>query len=113
ETVGLPQLVEQAQSALSGGDAQGAAATLRDAVKIDPGNAALWLRLARALNAVKPDNDAETVHREANSAAIGAYRLTRSAAERADSLAALAATLDRRDLYRPALSAYEASLALV
>src|SRR5690606_12841445 len=40
-------------------------------------------------------------------------RLTRGTNIRAQSLALLARGLDKRDLYRPALSSYEASLALV
>src|SRR5690606_9191203 len=47
------------------------------------------------------------------SAAFNGYKLLRTAAARAEILAVLAAGLDRRDLYRPALQAYEASLALV
>ncbi|TIV63809.1 MAG: hypothetical protein E5V93_25825, partial [Mesorhizobium sp.] len=49
----------------------------------------------------------------ATSAAFNAYKLVRTAKTRAEALALLGAGLDKRDLYRPSLQAYEASLALV
>ena len=54
-----------------------------------------------------------TLQRDATSAAFNAYQLLRTAPTRAEALAVIAVGLDRRDLFRPALQAYEASLALV
>ena len=65
--------------------------------------------------AVQGINSQETasLQSDATSAAYNAYLLLRTASTRADALAAIAVGLDRRDLFRPSLNAYEASLALV
>ncbi|WP_292475850.1 alpha-2-macroglobulin, partial [Mesorhizobium sp.] len=54
-----------------------------------------------------------TLPANVTSAAFNAYKLVRTAKTRAEALALLAAGLDKRDLFRPAIQAYEASLALV
>ena len=97
------------------GDARTAMNSYTAAVVISPDDGALWLALARAMLAVQPANGDETglFQRDATSAAWNAYQLSRTAAARADALAVIAVGLDRRDLFRPALQAYEASLALV
>src|SRR5690606_32281837 len=51
--------------------------------------------------------------RDGTSAALNANGLARTASLRAESLAAIGQALDRRDVSRAALQAYEASLALV
>ncbi|MGE0503488.1 MAG: alpha-2-macroglobulin family protein [Rhizobiaceae bacterium] len=113
--VGLAALVEAADRASLAGDPRTAVLNLKSAVAILPDDHALWIRLSRALNNVPPLNSQEAalITGEVSSTAYNGYLLTRTAAGRADALAALAVALDRRDMFRPALSAYEASLALV
>ncbi|HWK65935.1 MAG TPA: MG2 domain-containing protein [Rhizobiaceae bacterium] len=112
---GLAALEGAAEQAQRNGDPREAVAKLRAALAIDPADIALWNRLARAALDVSPSNDAEKAERQrdATAAAYTAYLLSRTAAARADALATLAIGLDRRDLARPALQAYETSLSLV
>nr|WP_245419731.1 alpha-2-macroglobulin family protein [Phyllobacterium salinisoli] len=84
------------------------------ALSKSPDDGALWLELARAALGAQPvpgENPAAYA-KAATSAAFNAYQLSRTAAVRAETLAALAAGLEKRALYRPALDAYRASLAL-
>ena len=112
---GLAALDAGADAALRNGDPRDAAAKLKSAVAISADDAGLWNRLARALLGVDPSNDVEraTLQRDTTSVAYNSYLLSRTTAARADALATLAVGLDRRDLWRPALQAYEASLSLV
>ncbi|MGI6852306.1 alpha-2-macroglobulin family protein [Mesorhizobium sp. 1B3] len=114
-TEGLAALEEAAEQALRNGDPREAATKLRAAVAISPDDAALWNRLARAALDVSPSSEAEKseLQRDATAAAYTAYLLSRTTAVRAEALATLAAGLDRRDLTRPSLQAYEASLSLL
>src|SRR5262249_44013013 len=84
------------------------------AVATEPNDGTLWLKLSRALFAVQGINSQETasLQSDASSAAYNAYLLLRTAPTRAEALAVIAQNLDRRDLLRPPLQAYEASLAL-
>jgi len=114
-TDGMNALVDAAEQAALTGDHRAAMQKYEQAVSILPGDGALWTKLAREILLVQPANGSETGTLLANgtSAAFDAYKLTRTAAGRAEVLALLAAGLDRRDTYRPAIQAYEASLALV
>jgi uncharacterized protein YfaS (alpha-2-macroglobulin family) len=112
--VGLAQLVADAQQALIVNDPRRAMNNFLAAVVISPEDGGLWLALARAIMATTPNSGSETAsfQRDTTSAAWVAYQLSRSAAKRADALRVMAQGLDRRDLYRPAISAFQASLAL-
>ena len=112
---GLGELVAQAAAAAENGDQRAAMRGYEAAVAATPQDAALWLELARATLAVSPEDSTETstLRTNATSAALNAYGLSRTAATRADVLARLGAALDARELHRPALQAYEASLDLV
>jgi uncharacterized protein YfaS (alpha-2-macroglobulin family) len=112
---GLAGLVDAAEQAMRTNDASGARDSYIAAIRISPDDGKPWLGLSRALLAIQGANGQETaaLNRDATSAAWNAYQLLRTASSRADVLAAIAAGLDRRDLFRPALQAYEASLALV
>lgn len=112
---GLGALVEDAAAAAQRGDQRGAVQKYEAALSALPREGKLWLELARANLAVSPHDsgDASTLRANATSAALNAYDLSRTAAIRADALASLGSALDGRELYRPALQAYEASLALV
>lgn len=112
---GLTDLRQQADAAMQSGDAASAADLYVKALAVSPDDASLWTALALAELGIKSD-DAEAQQGaidEANSAALNAYQSSRSADDRAAALATLAAALDRKDLYRPAIQAYDASLALV
>uniref|UniRef100_UPI0035A8373C alpha-2-macroglobulin family protein n=1 Tax=Mesorhizobium sp. LHD-90 TaxID=3071414 RepID=UPI0035A8373C len=111
---GLVGLVEGAEQALLTGDARGAMNKYISAIRVAPDDGKLWLGLTRALLTTQGANSSETatLNRDATSAAWNAYQLLRTAPARAGVLAAIAAGLDRRDMFRPSLQAYEASLAL-
>ena len=112
---GFATLVDAGDSALLTGDPRTAILKYGAALAIEPKNDALWTKLARANFATSPSNsqEAATLARDGTSAAFTAYGYSRATASRADSLAALAVGLDKREMFRPALQAYEASLALV
>ncbi len=112
---GLVALKAAARTALANGDPRTAMEKYAFAAGADPNDAALWTALARAAMATEPANGEEKgkFQRDATSAAYNAYQESRSKPARAEALTAMAEALDRRDLSRPALQAYEASLALV
>ncbi|WP_442582986.1 MG2 domain-containing protein [Mesorhizobium sp. ASY16-5R] len=112
---GLVGLVDGAEQALVTGDGRGAVTKYASAIRIAPDDGELWLGLSRALLAVQGATTSETatLNRDVTSAAWNAYQLVRTAPGRAEVLAVIASGLDRRDMFRPSLQAYEASLALV
>ena len=101
-------------TALGQRDARAAADNFRLALGLEPDVHALWTDLVLALVSIKGKNYTETarLNEEATSAALNAYVISVSTGERARALALLANTLERRQLYRPALEAYKASLLL-
>lgn len=111
---GLAALTEAGNEAMQNGDPRTAMQKFSAALSASPDDSALWIDLARAILGVTPANDEETptLQRDGTSAAWNGYQLSRTATARAAALAVMAAALDKRDLYRPALQAYEASLAL-
>ncbi|TGQ42583.1 alpha-2-macroglobulin family protein [Mesorhizobium sp. M00.F.Ca.ET.216.01.1.1] len=115
-TEGLTALRAAAEQAALTGDHRSAMQKYEAAVSVLPDDGQLWLGLARETLAVSPiasTSEPSTLPANATSAAFNAYKLLRTTRTRADALALLGDGLDRRDLYRPALQAYEASLALV
>jgi uncharacterized protein YfaS (alpha-2-macroglobulin family) len=112
---GVVGLTESAEQAIRMGNARDAITRYKSALAVSPDDGALWVGLTRALLAVQGANGTETgqLTRDATSAGHTAYQIMRTAAGRAEALAVIAAGLDRRELFRPALQAYEASLALV
>jgi uncharacterized protein YfaS (alpha-2-macroglobulin family) len=112
---GLVGLTQNGELQMRTGNPRGAMQNFTAALRISPEDGSLWQKLARTVLAIKPANGTEAAQfqRDATSAAQNAYLVSRTAPARADALAALAAGLDRRELFRPALNAYEASLALV
>jgi alpha-2-macroglobulin len=113
-TRGLNGLREQAQTLLANGDLRGAREAFIAALQLDPSDPVLWTGFARAMAGLEagPGESSYEFKQAASSAAQIAYRLSRTAPVRAGALAVLAAALDQRSLYRPALEAYKASLAL-
>ena len=114
-TEGLNTLVDAGDSAMLTGDPRTAMQKYKAALAISPDDAAVWIDLANAVLAVQAINGQESysLRNDATSSAYNAYLVTRTAAQRADALAKIAVGLDKRDLFRPALQAYEASLLLV
>lgn len=112
---GVVHLSSAASDALDVGDPRTAQRSYAAAIAITPDDADLWTSLAHAILAVEAETGTERAElaRNATSAALNAFQLARTVSSRAQSLAALAEGLERRDLYRPALQAYEASLSLV
>jgi uncharacterized protein YfaS (alpha-2-macroglobulin family) len=112
--LGIGVIVATGDKALASGDARTAVQSYRQALRISPDDRPLWTRLTDGLLSVETENSFENsaFARGATSSALNAYKLTRGASERASSLAHLARALDRRDLYRPAIEAYNASLEL-
>jgi len=112
---GLAALAEAGEMALRTGDPRTAVQRFTTAVATSPDDPALWISLARATLAVQGINYSETatLKTDTTAAAYNAYLLSRTAPSRAEALAVLAVALDGRDLSRPALQAYQASLALV
>ena len=112
--LGLAALTDAGETALQSNDGQTAMQKFRAAAIILPDDTAIWIRLARAVQIASPNNGDETatLPRDSTSTAYNAYLLSRTAADRAESLTLLARGLDKRDMFRAALNAYEASLAL-
>ena len=112
---GIVALTEAAEQAMLTGDARGSIGKYKQAITVTPDDGTLWMGLARAILAVSPTDGSEgaLMQRDATSASWNAYQLLRTTNTRAEILSVIAAALDRRDMFRPALDAYEASLALV
>ncbi|MCT8972075.1 alpha-2-macroglobulin family protein [Microbaculum marinisediminis] len=115
QNASFDMLVSRGQSALAQGDAGTAARAFRGAAALNSDGGEAWLGLAQAVLAIEPADDSERyrLRDEAVSAAIEAVRTSKATATRAAAYAALADALERRDLHRPALQSYKASLALV
>jgi alpha-2-macroglobulin len=105
-------LAAAATEAFNSGDRRAAAELYRQAIAHSPDDIALWMGLTRSLLGIRPEAREWELPQEATSAAQNTYRLTGSAGQRAQALALLAAALERRAQFRPALEAYKASLEL-
>ncbi len=103
-----------AEQMLKVGDNRTAVADFGAVLALEPQDAKSWLALARSLEATEPVNDQEraSFNEYAAGAAYTAYTLNQSEPAKAEALALLAEALKRRELWRPALGAYKASLAL-
>ncbi len=105
---GMKQLAE-------GKDARAAAKLLVASLAQDAKDAATWAALARAYLAITPDpSSAERYDLPALAAGAAwrAYGLANAAADKAAALATLGEALQQRSLWRPAIEALEASVAL-
>ena len=105
-----------ADKALAAKDQRGAAKLLAQIAGAEPANAAHWQALAAALLAIPADSLQGSERYEVPlNASAAAYLATQRAASndaRAAALVVLADGLKRRSMWRPALDAYRASLAL-
>jgi alpha-2-macroglobulin len=107
--LGRDALIETGRAAFTGGNIDYAIASMKGALSIDVDDPALWLEMARMANTVTNNYG---MANEGAMAALNGYLLTRGASTRADALATLARSLENSENWRPALSAYKASLEL-
>lgn len=113
-TEGLGALKTEAASAGLNGDPRTAMEKFSLAAGISPDESGLWTGLALSTLATEPSNSQERwkLQRDATSASWFAYQTSRTSEDRAAALVAMAQALDRREMSRPALQAYEVSLNL-
>ncbi|MDP0927396.1 alpha-2-macroglobulin family protein [Paracoccus onubensis] len=111
---GLLSSVDRAERLLAQGSPHEAMAAWAEAVAIDPEESRLWSGLAQATVATEPNNETGQgeLERIGVAAAVNAYQTSRSEEDRAAALEVMAAALERRSQFRPAISAYEAAIAL-
>ncbi|MGU3398813.1 alpha-2-macroglobulin family protein [Brucellaceae bacterium D45D] len=111
---GLQTLKAEAATAVANGDPRRAMQAFSAASGASPDESELWSGFALAALSTSPSNSQEKAkfERDATGAAWNAYQTSRTKRDRATALAALAQALERRSLSRPALQAYEASLAI-
>ncbi len=99
-----------------GADPRAASRGFAGAVVADGSDAAAWLGLARALLAIKPDPNQGSERYDlpvnASGAAYLAYERAQETQLKANALIVLAAALQRRSYWRPAIDALKTSLAL-
>ncbi|MDZ7600691.1 MAG: alpha-2-macroglobulin family protein [Hoeflea sp.] len=109
---GASQYIALAKSANAEGDMDGVIRFYAMAAAADPAQSLLWRELSRGSLAYETQdaNMIRSLRSVAISAAINAYQASRTASARADSLAVLGEALERAENWRPALSAYRASL---
>lgn len=101
-------------AARKAGNPRAATGAYASAVVLDKDDAESWLALARAYLAIAPSNYTEQTNfsRNATSSAWIAYQRAEGKALKAAALAELGKGLEARSMWRPAIDAYAASLAL-
>ncbi len=112
---GVDALIEAGTQAFAGDQTRVAAELFTRALALDPDRVDTWLTFSQLASGWLggQGNYDYLLQEQATSAALGGYARTRTASARANALAVLAVALERRNLYRPALEAYKASLELV
>jgi len=113
-TAPAERIRREAEQALQRNDPRTAATAYSGLVLLAPQDAGAWLRLARALAAIKPneDEDASAITDNALAAAFISYRRAGTRAEEADALAFIGRLYASRGLWSAALETMKASLAL-
>lgn len=108
-------LIAEARAAASANDFQRAADRYASALRLAPEDHGLWLSLADAALAARPDDwqAQQRFKQDATSAAINAYQRATNPDTRAAALAVLGRTLTQREVWWPAIRATRASLALI
>lgn len=109
----VDQLKREAAGLLARGNARSALTSYTAAVAVDPKDAGAWLGFARAAIAVEPKDYSERylLRERATVAAYAAYQRTASRNDEAAALALLGEIYALREIWRPSLDAYRASLA--
>ncbi|MCY0094942.1 alpha-2-macroglobulin family protein [Hoeflea ulvae] len=107
-------LLRLAEASIAAGDMEGAVRNYAVAVAADPERSPAWTELSRAASSYAPQDAQLTrsLRSVAVSAAINGYWTSRTVSTRADALAALGEALEGVQNWRPAISAYLASLEL-
>ncbi|MDJ1159096.1 alpha-2-macroglobulin [Chelatococcus sp. SYSU_G07232] len=110
----VEQLKREAAGLMARGNARAALASFTAAVLAEPKDAAAWLGYARAAAAIEPKDYGERwrLRERATAAAYTAYQRAANRGEEAAALALLGEVYALREIWRPALDAYRASLAL-
>ena len=95
-------------------DPRRALAYLTAAIALEPANGSHWLAFARAARAIEPRdwNERYRLQEQMTAAAYGAYQRATTRADEAAALAALGDMYAAREIWRPSLNSYRASLAL-
>ncbi len=108
------ELAAEVAAALRSGSSNSGLVDPAAATYLGGGDPAAWLRYANEMLALQTDDyDRQiTAQREASGAAYLALRGARSVSEQGAALASLSAVLERQGLYRPAITASEASMTL-
>jgi uncharacterized protein YfaS (alpha-2-macroglobulin family) len=107
-------LRSEADAAFTKRDFRAGMQTLAQIVSVAPKEAGNWLRLARTILQIRPNDDKERTNfleRAATAAYIG-YQRSANAGEEADALVLLGRTFAERKLWRPALDSYRFALDL-
>ncbi|MBZ0148968.1 MAG: alpha-2-macroglobulin family protein, partial [Pseudorhodoplanes sp.] len=109
-----PQLRREAEAAFQKNDFRGGLQMLGQAIASAPEDAGTWLRLARAVMLIRPNDDRERtlLYERAATAAYIAYRRTADRNEEADALVILGKSFSERKVWRPALNALRLALEL-
>ena len=104
----------EAEAALARGDARRALSLFAAAIAAEPRAAAGWGGYARAAKEIEGSNYGERyqLQERATTAAYAAYQRATARSEEATYLALLGEVYGLREMWRPALTAYRASLAL-
>jgi alpha-2-macroglobulin len=110
----LAQLRRSADAAFAKNDFRTGMAVLSQMVAAAPNDAAIWLRLSRAILEIRPANDEERAMLlgRASAAAYVGYQRATTRDDEADGLTLLGNTLTVRQMWRPALDALRLSLEL-
>ncbi|AUB81604.1 alpha-2-macroglobulin family protein [Candidatus Thiodictyon syntrophicum] len=111
---GVDEVSAAARAARGMGNGEQAVVLAAAAVRLAPDDPGLWLGLAQALEAATPEGYELRSQRkaQASAAAVNAYLLAPTEAQRTPALLALGRTLKNREQWRPAIGALAAALAL-
>ncbi len=111
---GANALLRLAEATIATGDVDVSIGNFAIAAAADPDRSATWAELARVMTGYQPAdaNLARQMRSTAVSAAINAYQMSRSTNTRADAPVVMGVALEGSQIWRPALSAYRASLEL-
>ncbi len=111
---GLSMLSSAGKNALHNNNGPAAVSFFRRALAIEPDDGGLWSGLARAalVAETQDGNNSWQLKRAATSAAFNAQGQSRQKSARAEALGVLGEALERREIWRPAITAYAESLKL-
>src|SRR5262249_24190153 len=113
-TKSIAELRREVDAAFQRGDDRGGVRILGQIVVVAPNRTVTWLRLARDLRQIRPNDYAEKnlLLERAAAAAYIAYQRSGNSTEEAESLMVIARTYVDRQVWRPALDALRVSLEL-